>query len=393
MRTKYVVILIVSSIALCTVVTIVISGLSNVNYRYTVLKLDSAAKVLEKRFYEVFKCVEERACNLYGVDIVMIVIPTHKSLYNVFVYVYGLNYTHGNAYEDSVIRKAVMSSLFYHISMISYGVLEGYAEWKNIEKRLSIHINIGYGVYDNRRGSLLMHIDLPTFDFCEVAHACGQFYLNATLYIDNEKYVVYQFTKLNFSRLIDRGYVEIKWIENGFVYPVNPPAVMRLTYIETPFWRIPTSFVNGKAMPIVATLHIVSTRYETIEGYLNELKLFSPLVRAFMAEPSIDWIAFKNITKFNELLDNLFTRAIKKFLASLSIEIKELYPDVRIVIKHIKTRGADYYLMEFNNTKLKIYTGTLEVSIYNADKKLVNALTTGLIECIASLNHVASPRP
>jgi len=367
-----------------TAITIVLNVVnkSNIESNSYILTLVEAIKIMKEKFDKVFDCVEKKSCDLYTIDVVIIATPTHSGLYDVSIYVNGLNYTRGSTYRDTIVWRAVLNKLSYHISMINYGVLRGYEEWLNVEKRLGTHIDVGYGIYNESRGTLSIHIDLPTFKFCEIAHACGQFYLNATLYIDNEKYIIYQYTKLNFNYLIDKDYIKIREIKNGYAYPINPPAVIRFTYIETPFWRIPIDFVEkNTGLPIVVALHMVTTNHSILEKYLTQLKTLRPLIEASLMKSYIDEIARDNLTKYIKLSNQVNSKAIQEFLMYLQNKVVEkLYPGTQMEIKYINnSHGADYYLAKWNNTKLIARIGALEISIHDASRRFVKMLIDTII--------------
>ena len=332
---------------------------------------------MEKRLKDILACIDERRCDLYIVDVVMIVTPPQDDLYDVHIYTNGLNYTRGSIYSDTVTRRVVVSQLSYYISMISYGITRGYEEWLDVEKRLGTHLDVGYGLYDSSRDGLSVHIDLPAFKFCEIAHACGEFYVNTTLYIDSEKYVIWQFMELNFSYLIDKGYIKIRKVENGYAYPINPPAVMRFTYIESPFWRIPTELLNSTRIPIVITLHIATTNSSILEKYLDQLEIFRPLIEASLTRSYISEVTCENLTKYVELLDQVNSKAIQKFLEYLHNKVVErLYPGTLIEIKYVENvHGRNYYLVKWKSTELLAYMGTLEIHMHDATQKLIERLT------------------
>lgn len=372
-----------------TTITIVLniankSDIKNNNYTLT---LDEAIKIMKKKFDKVFDCAEKKSCDLYTIDVVIIATPTHSDLYDVYIYSNGLNYTHGDPYRDTIVWRAVLSELANHISMLDYGVLRGYEEWLDVEKRLGIHLDVGYGVYDRSRDRLWIHIDLPTFKFCEIAHACGQFYLNATLYIDKEKYIAYQYMKLNFNYLVDRGYVKIREIENGYAYPINPPAIMYFTHIRSPFWRIPIELLNSTKMPIAITLHIATTDRDVLKKYLEQLEILRPLIEAKLTISYISEKTQENLKEFVKLLDQVYSRAIQEFLEYLRYKVVEkLYPSMPMKVKYVNNpHGGDYYLAEWNNTKLRAHTGTLDIYINDATRNLVEMLITS-IQTIISLS-------
>lgn len=341
-----------------------------------ILSLDKAVKFFEERLRRVLLCVSEGKCSFYTIDVVMIVTPSRNGFYSVHIYAGGLNYTRGSIYSDTITRRVVVNKFSYHMLMLSDGILRGYEEWLGIEKRLGIHLDVGHGIYDRSRDTLLIHVDLPTFKFCEIAHACGEFYTNATLYIDSEKYVIWQFAKLNFSYLIDKGYIKIRKVENGYAYPINPPAVMRFTYIESPFWRIPTELLNGTRIPIIITLHIATTNRSIHENYLKILELFRPLIEARLANPYISEVSHGNHTKFIELSDKVNKEAIQKFIKNLHHKIiAKLYPDTSIMVKYVENpHGGDYYIARWRDIELIAYVGTLEVHIHNVTSNLIETL-------------------
>jgi len=219
-------------------------------------------------------------------------------------------------------------------------------------------------------------VDLPTFKFCETAHTCGQFYLNATLYLDNEKYIIWQFAKLNFSYLVEKGYVKIRKVENGYAYPINSPATIFFTYIEVPFWRIPIKFLNGTEMPIIITLHIATTNRSILENYLEKLELYRPLIEADLANPYISEVSHENLTKFIELSDKVNKEAIQRFTKNLHHEIMaKLYPDTSMVMKYVENpHGGDYYIARWRDVKLIAYVGTLEIHIHNIAPNFIETL-------------------
>ena len=365
---------------LCVFITITaivlnITNESNTESGSHILGLDEAIELMKEKFVKVFDCVEEKSCNLYVIDVGVIVTPVDDDLYSVSMFFEGSNYTRGSVYRDTIVWRAVLNKLSYHISMIDYGVSKGYEEWLDIEKRLGIHLNVGYGIYDGSRDALLIHIDLPTFKYCN--HVCGQFYLNTTLCIDNKKYVVYQYTKLNFSYLVDRGYVKIREVENGYTYPINPPAILHFTYIRSPFWRIPIEFLEkNTSLPIVAVLHIATTNRSVLEKHLDKLEVFRPLIEASLMNSYVSEVAHNNLTKFVELLGQMHSRAIQEFLEYLRSKVVEKqHQDMQMVIKYVSnSRGGNYYLAKWNNTILKACIGTLDTYIHNAPQKLVEIL-------------------
>jgi len=336
---------------------------------YTTLTLDEAVKVLRDRFGGVFGCVERRSCDLYGINVVIIVTPAHSDLYDVTIWTEGLNYTRGSPYRDTVVWRAEWGSLSYHISMISHGVLSGYEDWLIIEKRLGVHLDVGCGVYDWSGGRLWIRVDMPTFDHCN--HACGQFYLNATLYIDGEKYVVYQYMELNFSYLIERGYVKIREFRDGYAYPINPPAILYFTYIRSPFWRIPLELINSTKRPLIVSLHIATTNRAILEEYLRRLEVLRPLVEAYLL--------------------NQDSEAARRFLENLRSRIvEELYPGAEMEITYINNpHGGDYYVAKWNGADLQIYLGTLNVYIHGVTREFVEALINPVLDLIRS----AAPSP
>jgi len=352
--------------------------------------LDEAVKVLEKRFGEVFGCVE-RSCDLYGINVVIVATPAQGDLYDVTIWTEGLNYTRGSPYRDTVVWRAEWGHLSYHISMISYGVLRGYEEWLDVEKRLGIRLDVGRGVYDGSGGRLWVRVDLPTFEFCEIAEACGQFYLNTALYIDGEKYVVYQYTELDFSYLIDRGYVKIREFEDDYAYPINPPAVLYFTYVRSPFWRIPLELLNSTRIPLVISLHVAATNRTLLEEYLRRLEVLSPLVEAHLYVSYVIEEAGENLPKFVELSKQVNSEAARRFLEYLrSRVVGELYPGTQMEITYVSNpQGGDYYLAKWGSADLQIYLGTLDVYIHGVTREFVEALINPVLDIIRS----AAPSP
>ncbi len=338
------------------------------------MSLDRAIEIFEKRFREAFRCVEEKSCNLYGVGVVLIAIPTHDNLYDIHIYIDGLNYTRGSVYRDTIVWRAELGQLMHHIAVLSYGISRGYGEWLEIEKKLGIHLDVGYGIYDRSRDTLSLRVDLPTFKYCN--HVCGQLYLNATLYLDNEKYIVYQFTKLNLSYLVSRGYIEIRKVENSCAYPVNPPAIIRFTYIDTLFERIPIEMLNSTEIPLIISLHIATTNRSILENYLEKLELYRPLIRACLADSYISEVSRENLTKFVEISDSVHREAIQKFIDSLYYEIiAKLYPNVSMTVEYIENpRGGDYYVAKWGGIELVAHVGTLGIHVQNATPKLLETL-------------------
>jgi len=360
----------------------------------SILSLDKAVKFFEKRLRSVLLCVSEGKCSFYTIDVVMIVTSSRNGFYSVHIYAGGLNYTRGSTYSDTITRRVVVNKFSYHMLMLSDGILRGYEEWLDIEKRLGIRLDVGYGIYDRSRDILLIRVDLPTFNFCEIAHACGQFYLNATLYIDKEKYAVYQFAKLNFSSLVERGYIKIRKVENGYAYPINPPATIFFTYIEAPFWRIPVEFLNGTEMPIIITLHIATTNRSILENYLEELELFRPLIEADLVNPYISEVSHGNHTRFIELSDKVNREAIQKFIENLHHEIiAKLYPDTSTMVKYFENpHGGDYYIARWRDVELIAYVGTLEIHIHNVTSNFIETLINIMLKSTSSLsvlNHLS----
>jgi len=336
---------------------------------YTTLTLDEAIRVLEKRFGEVFDCVERKSCDLYGINVVIIATPAQGDLYDVTIWTEGLNYTCGDSYRDTVVWRVTLGRLSYHISMMSYGVLEGYEEWLGVEKRLGIRLDVGRGVCDRSGGRLWVYVDLPTFDHCN--HACGQFYLNTTLYIDREKYVVYQYMELDFSYLIDKGYIKIREVENNYAYPINPPAILYFTYIRSPFWRIPLELLNSTKRPLIVSLHIATTNRTLLEEYLRRLEVISPLVEAYLLK--------QNSEAARRFLEYLRSRVVEK-----------LYPGAQMEIMYVSNpRGGDYYSAKWDGAELQIDLGTLDVYMRGVTREFVEALINPVLDLIRSA--VSSP--
>lgn len=386
-----VVVMILCASVIIMIVVTVLNYINNATNEFNIessnqtLRLDEAIEMLKKKYAKVFGCVEKKSCDLYIIDVGIIVTPANDNLYTVSMFFDGSNYTRGSVYRDTFVWRAEFIRLSYHISMIDYGVSTGYKEWLNIEKRLGIHLDVGYGIYDRSRDTLLVHIDLPTFNFCEIAHPCGQFYLNATMYIDNEKYIVYQYTKLNFSYLIDRGYVRIRDRENGYAYPINPPAILRYRYVDSPYWRIPVEFLEkNTSTPIIAVVHIATTNRSVLEKYLNKLEIFRPLIEANLMIPYISEITNDDPSKFQGMLGRMNARAIQEFLECLRSKVVErLYPGIQMDIEYISNpHGGDYYIAKWNNTTLKAYIGTLNMYIYNTPWTLAETLIKQLIQSI-----------
>lgn len=344
---------------------------SGVVYR---MKLDRAIEIFEKRFREAFRCVEEKSCNLYGVGVVLVAIPTHDNLYDIHIYVDGLNYTRGSAYRDTAVWRAELGQLMHHIVMLSYGISRGYEEWLEIEEKLGIHLDVGYGIYDRFRDTLSLRVDLPTFKYCN--HVCGQLYLNASLYLDSEKYIVYQFAKLNLSYLIDRGYIKIGKIGNSYAYPVNPPAVIRFAYIDALFERIPTEMLNTTEIPLIISLHIATTNRNILENYLEKLELYRPLIEACLADSYISEVSRENLTKFVEISDRVHREAIQNFIKKLHYGIiAKLYPDNSMTIEYIENpHGGDYYVARWRGIELVAHVGALGIHIQNVAPKLLEML-------------------
>jgi len=101
--------------------------LASENNNHT-LELDEAIKMLKEKFDKVFSCAKKKSCNLYAIEVIVIVTPTRGDLYDVHIYTGGLNYTRGSTYSDTVTRRVVVNKFSYHILMLSDGILRGYKE-------------------------------------------------------------------------------------------------------------------------------------------------------------------------------------------------------------------------------------------------------------------------
>lgn len=354
-----------------------------------VLKLDESVRVFEEKFNSLFSCVKNKACNLYGIEATLIATPRRDGNYNMLIPSLGAqNYTRGSKYRDTITWRSELIGLVGHESMISWGIEKGYKDWLFIEKSLGIHLDVGYGVYDELRDILMIRFYLPVFSYCD--SVCGAFFVNATIYIDDEKYIDWQFMELNFSHLINKKYLSVKTSESGsrYIRIINRPALLELGGVMPLFGKIPRSFLNSTRNPIAASFHLITTNKSILEKYLNKLKLFKPLIEIqLVLLPYVSEISGDNIEKFNKLINQLSIKKIEEFLKHLRDEVVEkLYPNTTFEYKLVESSYGDWITGGWDGAKLSIYVGTAEVSLHNVTWGVVEVMLNEIKECFITLD-------
>ncbi len=345
--------------------------------------LSSSVKLLKERLSDIYSCVKEKRCDLYGFSVIIIAKPLNNDSYDVDIYIDdSLNYTRGSNYRDTVIRGGVMSDLQHHINVMSYGIATGYREWIDIEKRFGIHLNVGYGVYcsSGETFRLWIHVELPTFHYCN--NVCGEFYLNATFYMDEEKYVVYQLQKIDYRYLINMRYLSVLERSENHVFVANPPAILGFADAYALSSRIPVDSINRSEGPVIITLNFVTTNRSVLDKYLNDLYLIKPLIEAHLEIPYMGELSWSpngkyNVTKFETLLHKTFLRAARKFVETLITALRELYPNETITFTHTSIpSGNEYYLIRLGRSLLAVdlYVGTLDTHLHGVPSKLIRMI-------------------
>jgi len=343
-----------------------------------VLSINETLDLFIKRINSIDFCVITRSCELYALDIAVIAKPSSDNRYNVYIEVTGDNYTRSSyLLTNNIVISEIRN--FLHC------IQSGYIEWLNTEKRLSIHLDVGLGFYNSSKDSLTMEVRLPTFKCC--GGLCGGiYYLNASFYIDKEKYIAYQLTRLDLKRLIEEGYIEIEEQEDGTEKLINPPvAITRGSYVE-PIIAVPTTELLSKDSldkPIIATFHIVTTNQSVLMDYLKRMDFLGPLANAVLSLTYIGEISGSNYTMFVELSHEIKRRAARDFLERLGEVLRTVNGSQQLEVTYVENaRGGDYYLAYWGDMSVRISIGSLSVEMRDVPDELIRALIDIVRQCI-----------
>ncbi len=343
------------------------------------LSINETIDIFEKRINLMDACVKARACDLYAFDIAIIAKPSPSSdnRYDVSIEVIGDNYIRNNYLLTSnlIIRE---------IKDLLYCIQSGYVEWLDTERRLGIHLDVGVGFYNSSKDSLIMKVKLPTFECCD--GVCGVYYLNASFYVDKEKYVAYQLMQLDLKRLIEGKYVKIEKQEDGTERLVNPPvAIIRRSYVEPIIVVSPTELLSRDSLdkPVIATFHIVTTNQSVLMDYLNRVDFLRPLVDAVLSLTYISEITGSNHTMFVELSHEIKRRAARDFLDRFGEVLKVVNGSQQLEVTYVENaRGGDYYLAYWGYMSVRVSISTLSVKMRNVPNEVIQVLIDTIRQCI-----------
>ncbi len=367
------------------------------------LTLNEAFNIIKIKLFNMVTAIEGNVTDVYysiTVSFVAtpIVVGKSEMAYNLWIEVEGINYTRvAGRYTSIHVKGAAVGELKSHIAgILESGVLRGLSDWEFISSSLNISLDIGYALYYESKDILLIRLYLPVFHVCGSTGLgyCGSLFLNATFYLDDEKYVIVQYLRPNFTKLVEEGYMQINSIEKGAVDFVNPLAVIVDldgvdNYNHKPAWLLEADAPS----PIIVSVTIVTTNRTVLEEALRDLGVYRPLVEARLLETHVEELsAGENLSVdmhlYNKLLFETYSRGILEFVEGLRATfIRGLYGDIPVKVKLLEDprSHAKYYYAEWLDTRLKASPYTLHIDIYNASSELVEGLVGDLLQCYEEL--------